>query len=164
MKENYDVEKKMFERIKRQGVDYKYTSENPIAKKCIEWTDEWVNQEIERMDEFINHGRISGLESKDDVEFAIWLHRMEIIKKDREKILYNMKLHRCMFLEGYIQKVESTLNESDDFKFFNENEDLYKAMVMCLVACDYERSIYYSGILADNRKAFNEKNGARNDK
>lgn len=130
--EDFSKEDEMFDRIKKQGLEYEYTSDNPIAAKCIEWIDEWAIKEIEAYYDFV-YGYLRG-----------------IIKS-------NILFKRCTLLEIYIEKIENTLNEPCDFEFFNLYEDLYKDMIVSFANEDYKQNYKITCMLADYRKEFNEK-------
>lgn len=155
--EDFDEEKKIFDRIKKQGLEYQYKSDNPIASKCIVWLNEWTKEKIQICNDFFN-GHIKGLKSIEECKAVIrYWKTNKLTESDKEQIKREFLLKRCMLLESYIEKIESTLNEPCDFEFFNLYEDLYRCMIISLANEDYEQNYKYACMLADYRKIFNEK-------
>lgn len=154
--EDYSREIETYNKIMKQGLEYQYRSENLIATKCIEWINEWTREELKKCDDFFN-GHISGLKSMEECKAAINYYRThELTEQSKEQIRKTILYKRCMLLEMYIEKIESTLNESCDFEFFNLYEDLYKGMIVNFANENWEQNYKYTCMLADYRKEFNE--------
>lgn len=126
-------EKDMFSRIEQQGLDFKYKSDNPIAREFIKWVDECTKHKIEE----INNAR-------------------DVLTVNADEFIEYIKMQRCMTLEIQIEKISNTLTDDEDFEFFNMYTDLYKKLAIAQLTSNYIESYEVACMLADLRKEFNE--------
>lgn len=133
MSGTYAKEKETLLKIEKQGLDFEYKSDNPIASEFIKWVDECTKHKIEE----INNAR-------------------DVLTVNADEFIEYVKMQRCMTLEIQIEKISNTLTEEEDFKFFNMHRDLYKKLAIAQLTCNYIESYETACMLADFRREFNE--------
>lgn len=141
-----------------------YKSDNPVATKCIEWLNEWANESIKIINDYVSGDTdLDELVNREDIKLAISCCRqIESHQYEKEVLIKGILFRRCGLSQVCIELAEKSLLTYPynyniyDPDFVKAHEGLFKKMILCNANEDYKGCNNLFNKLFELKKEFNQ--------